>query len=145
MTDLRYKPKTYKILWAGASVLAVAFLGSLVVLEGPQALNRPLPFGPDVSRYVLTFNGLFCLLVGLLILKNLMNFQEKWNWQERMTYRGTVILLGGAVLANLSRAFREDANLSIGTLPITVGILVMAYGVLSPPQRFEGSSKDPIE
>lgn len=131
---LRRRPVTVVV----ALTFVVMIIG--VIFHGWDFILDPLPVSGNIAGYWFTFNLALSVMAFVLIWLNLSRFEERWNWQELVFLRGVLLLVFGASLGYLARAFGDNATLSLGTPLSTVGLMLLIYGSIRMPERFEDSN-----
>lgn len=117
--------------------LTIIFVIVGVFITGWDLILDPLPVSSEIAGYWFTFNLALSVMAFVLIWRNLSIFEQFWNWQELIFLRGVLLFVFGAALGYLARAFSDNPSISLGTPMSTLGLMLLIYGSIHKPERFE--------
>lgn len=114
---------------------AVAIVGTIL---HPGFLSHPLPIPEWISQVWFGINFFLFIIASVLTYRLLVRFENEWTWQETAFIRGSLLIMGGGILALAARLFHDPAA-TLGTPLISAGVLLIIWAALSDPERLTGS------
>jgi len=127
-----------KALWWWLILVAyLIFMIEGAIVRGSDFMTDPLDIAQWLADFVYAFMGVTALIGAGLYVRNLVNYYERLNFQEKFFRRGAVMIYIGGAVAYLIHVFNNDATVTFATPIVLIGYLMLIYPVLGTAVRQE--------